>query len=106
MLCFLLLSATQNLGESHQRPIEPPTLLWVKILILHFCFLGVKLVFPLVVSFVFFPRVEYYEGCIVCVLAYASLVVIHTKELISKDQHCECINRHSYTNEKDICIFD
>jgi hypothetical protein len=106
MLRFLLLSAAQNLGESHQRPIELPHSALGQDPYSSFLLFGCEACLSYWSFLSFFFRVEYYEGCIVCVFAYASLVVIHTKELISKDQHCECINHHSYANEKDICMFD
>jgi hypothetical protein len=67
----------------------------------------VKFVFFFDCFFSFVFRFDYYEGCIVCVIfAYASLVLIHTKKIISKDKHCDCIDRHSYANNKDILVID
>jgi hypothetical protein len=105
MLRFLLLSAAQNLGESHQRPIEPPHSALGQDPYSSFLLFGCEACFSFGHFFRFFVS-NTTKGVIVCVFAYASLVAIHTKKLISKDQHCECINRHSYANEKDICMFD
>ena len=46
------------------------------------------------------------KGVLFVCFAYASLVFIHAKKLISKDKHRDCIDHHLYANNKDICIFD
>jgi hypothetical protein len=84
MLCFLLFSAVQNLGESHQRPIEPPHSALGQDPYSSFLLFGCEACFSFGHFFHFFFRVENYEGCTVCVFAFASLVAIHTKKLISK----------------------
>jgi hypothetical protein len=90
------------------KGLQPPfVLISVKIIVLQLLLLGVKFAFSLIVSFFFVFRFDCYEGCIVCVIfAYASLVFIHTKKIISKDKHCDCVDHHPYANNKDILMID
>jgi hypothetical protein len=46
------------------------------------------------------------KGVLFVCFAYASLVFFHTKKLISKDKHCDCIDHHLYANNKDILVID
>jgi hypothetical protein len=75
--------------------------------VLQLLFLGVKFAFFFDCFFSFIFRFDCYEGCIVYVtFAYASLVFIHTKKIIGKDNHyVVSIIIHSQTI-KDIFLID
>ena len=69
--------------------------------------LGAEVAFLFDCFFSFVFRFDCYEGCIVCVtFAYASLVFIHTKKIISKDKNCVVLIIIHTQTIKDIFVID
>ena len=106
-IVFLFSSIEQNPGEGHQRSTDLYILSSNEITRSSTLVFGLKVFFSLIVSFLSLFRFDCYEGCIVCVIfAYASLVLIHTKKIISKDKHCVVLIVIHTQTIKDIFTID
>jgi hypothetical protein len=106
-LLFFPHQLSTNPGEGHQRPTYLFVLISLKVIVLQLLLLGVNFASFFDCFFPFAFRFDCYEGCIVCVtFAYASLVFIHTKKIISKDKHCVVLIIIRTQTIKDIFMID